>query len=66
MKLMKARDLALAFDNGEFAHLYRQDWVMTMIKEARSNRDFEDSRTQQVARWAREHVKQQINKAQNA
>ncbi|KZF19732.1 importin beta-1 subunit [Xylona heveae TC161] len=51
-------DLADAFPNGEYAHYFRSDWVTSMIKETRSNREF-SSRTTDTARWAREQVKRQ-------
>jgi len=52
-------DLAESFPNGEFAQYYRADWLMQMIKETRSNREFQ-ARTIDTARWAREQVKRQI------
>jgi importin subunit beta-1 len=56
-------DLADAFPNGELADAFRQDWVTTMIKETRANREFQP-RTIETARWAREQVKRQIGGAQ--
>jgi len=56
-------DLAEAFPNGEFSGLYRSDWLTTMIKETRSNREFQ-ARTIDTARWAREQVKRQIGGSQ--
>ncbi|KAI4866648.1 ARM repeat-containing protein [Hypoxylon rubiginosum] len=52
-------DLADAFPNGELAEAFRQDWVTAMIKETKTNRDFQ-SRTLETARWAREQVKRQL------
>lgn len=52
-------DLADAFPNGELLDGFRQDWVMAMIKETRTNREFQQ-RTIDVARWAREQVKRQV------
>ncbi|OIW30918.1 ARM repeat-containing protein [Coniochaeta ligniaria NRRL 30616] len=52
-------DLADAYPNGELADAFRQDWVMAMIKEIRSNKDLQQ-RTIDTARWAREQVKRQI------
>lgn len=52
-------DLADAFPHGEFADLYRVDWLTAMAREVRSNRDFQ-ARTQDTARWAREQIKRQI------
>ncbi|KAK8157951.1 armadillo-type protein [Phyllosticta citrichinensis] len=55
-------DLADTFPEGEFAELFRADWIMAMAKETRSNRDF-SSRTIETARWAREQIKRQIGGA---
>ncbi|KAK3311397.1 armadillo-type protein [Chaetomium strumarium] len=56
-------DLADAYPNGELVDAFRQDWVTAMIKETRSNRDFQ-ARTIETARWAREQVKRQIGGTQ--
>ncbi|KAH0555962.1 hypothetical protein GP486_006095 [Trichoglossum hirsutum] len=56
-------DLADAFPNGEYAQLYRAEWITSMIRETRTNRDFQP-RTVDTARWAREQVKHQISGAQ--
>jgi importin subunit beta-1 len=61
--LIIGSDLAEAFPTGEFAGLYRQDWLTSMIKETRSNREFQP-RTIDTARWAREQVKRQIGGTQ--
>ena len=55
-------DLAEAFPGGQLATYYRQDWLSAMIKDTRSNRDFQ-ARTIDTARWAREQVKRQIGGA---
>ncbi|KAI0172749.1 ARM repeat-containing protein [Hypoxylon sp. FL1284] len=52
-------DLADAFPNGELAEGFRQDWLTAMIKETKTNREFQ-SRTIDTARWAREQVKRQV------
>ncbi|KHJ35862.1 putative importin beta-1 subunit [Erysiphe necator] len=52
-------DLVDAFPHGEFAPLFRVDWLTQMIKETRQNRDFQP-RTIETARWAREQVKRQL------
>ncbi|TRX94030.1 hypothetical protein FHL15_005108 [Xylaria flabelliformis] len=52
-------DLADAYPNGQLADAFRQDWLSVMIKETRSNREFQ-SRTIETARWAREQVKRQL------
>ncbi|RAL59062.1 hypothetical protein DID88_008980 [Monilinia fructigena] len=51
-------DLADSFPSGEYASFYRAEWLMSMIKETKSNREFQ-SRTIDTARWAREQVKRQ-------
>ncbi|KAF8253599.1 ARM repeat-containing protein [Wilcoxina mikolae CBS 423.85] len=51
-------DLADAFPNGEIATYFRADWITTMIREVRSNREYQN-RTIETARWARELVKRQ-------
>lgn len=56
---LKYSDLAESFPNGELVDAFRQDWVTSMIKETKTNRDFH-YRTIDVARWAREQVKRQI------
>jgi importin subunit beta-1 len=56
-------DLADTFPNGEYSQYYRADWLMAMIKETRSNREFQ-ARTVDTARWAREQVKRQIGGTQ--
>ncbi|KEZ39364.1 hypothetical protein SAPIO_CDS10062 [Scedosporium apiospermum] len=52
-------DLADAYPNGELVEAFRQDWLTTMIKQTKSNRDFQP-RTIETARWARELVKRQL------
>jgi hypothetical protein len=51
-------DLADAFPNGELAGMLRADWIATLIKETRQNRDYA-ARTIDTAKWAREQVKKQ-------
>lgn len=51
-------DLVDAFPHGEFANLFRADWLTQMIKETRQNRDYQP-RTIETARWAREQVRRQ-------
>jgi importin subunit beta-1 len=57
-------DLADAYPGGELVEAFRQDWVTALIKETRSNREFQ-ARTIETARWAREQVKRQIGGSQN-
>ncbi|KAI1101014.1 ARM repeat-containing protein [Jackrogersella minutella] len=52
-------DLADAYPNGELAEAFRQDWLTAMIKETKTNREFQP-RTLDTARWAREQVKRQL------
>ncbi|KAI1211934.1 ARM repeat-containing protein [Annulohypoxylon truncatum] len=52
-------DLADAFPHGELAEAFRQDWLTAMIKETKTNREFQP-RTLDTARWAREQVKRQL------
>ncbi|PHH83546.1 hypothetical protein CDD83_2974 [Cordyceps sp. RAO-2017] len=57
-------DLAEAYPNGELVHgFFRQEWLTAMIKETKTNRDFQP-RTIETARWAREQVKRQLGGAQ--
>ncbi|EMR62748.1 hypothetical protein MGN70_012631 [Eutypa lata] len=57
-------DLADAFPHGELADAFRSDWLNAMIKETKTNREFQ-SRTIETARWAREQVKRQIGGGQS-
>lgn len=61
---MRRSDLADAYPSGEFVEGFRQDWVTTMIKDTRSNREFAP-RTVETARWAREQVKRQVGGTSN-
>jgi len=42
---------------------FRQEWVTAMIKETKTNREFQP-RTIETARWAREQVKRQLGGTQ--
>lgn len=57
-------DLAEAFPNGQLAEALRQEWVLRLIKETRTNREY-SQRTVETARWARELVKRQIGGTTN-
>ncbi|PHH70124.1 hypothetical protein CDD82_7332 [Ophiocordyceps australis] len=57
-------DLAEAFPYGELVTAFREDYVSVMIKETKTNRDFQP-RTIETARWAREQVKRQLGGAQS-
>ena len=57
-------DLADAYPDGSLVEAFRQEWVTTMIKETRSNREFAP-RTIETARWAREQVKRQLGGSAN-
>lgn len=52
-------DLADTYPDGQLVDAFRQEWVTTMIKDTRANRDF-SQRTVETARWAREQVKRQL------
>ena len=54
-------DISEAFPNGEYSHYFRADWLTSMARETRSNRDY-SQRTQDTARWAREQIKRQAGK----
>jgi importin subunit beta-1 len=56
-------DLADTFPDGEFADYFRSDWITTLIKETRANRDY-SPRTIETARWARIQVKRQTEPGQ--
>ncbi|KAI8723876.1 hypothetical protein NCS52_00244400 [Fusarium sp. LHS14.1] len=56
-------DLADAYPNGELVEAFRQDWISAMIKETKTNREFQP-RTIETARWAREQVKRQLGGTQ--
>jgi importin subunit beta-1 len=51
-------DISRAFPNGEYAELFRADWLTSMAREIRANREFRDQ-TIEVARWARDQIKRQ-------
>lgn len=61
----QSSDLADAYPNGELVDAFRQNWVTTLIKETKTNRDF-SPRTIETARWAREQVKRQLAGGQTA
>ncbi|KXH55234.1 hypothetical protein CSAL01_07799 [Colletotrichum salicis] len=52
-------DLAEAYPNGELVDVFRQEWLTALIKETKTNREFQP-RTIETARWAREQVKRQL------
>ncbi|KXT12569.1 hypothetical protein AC579_2091 [Pseudocercospora musae] len=58
-------DIAEAFPNGEFSHLFRNEWLTAMARETRANKEF-SQRTQDTARWAREQIKRQSALGGNA
>jgi len=51
-------DISEAFPNGEFANLFRADWLTQMARDVRSSKEF-SPRTQDTARWARDQIKRQ-------
>ena len=56
--LMNHSDLCETFPGGEYATALKSDWIMSLIRETRQNRDY-TSRTHETARWAKELVKRQ-------
>ncbi|KAF4501027.1 KAP95 [Fusarium agapanthi] len=56
-------DLADAYPDGQLVDAFRQDWLTVMIKETKTNREFQP-RTIETARWAREQVKRQLSGSQ--
>jgi importin subunit beta-1 len=58
--LIRSSDLADAYPDGSIASYFRNEWVTSLVRETRTNREF-GSRTIDTARWAREQVKNQIN-----
>jgi importin subunit beta-1 len=54
-------DLSEAFPNGEYSQYFRPEWLTTMCRETRANKEF-SPRTQETARWAREQIKRQSGK----
>ncbi|SPJ84201.1 probable KAP95 protein [Fusarium torulosum] len=56
-------DLADAYPNRELVDAFRQEWLTAMIKETKTNREFQP-RTIETARWAREQVKRQLSGSQ--
>ncbi|TKW48694.1 Importin subunit beta-1 [Colletotrichum tanaceti] len=57
-------DLADAYPNGELVDVFRQEWLTALIKETKTNREFQP-RTIETARWAREQVKRQVGGSAN-
>ena len=55
-------DISEAFPNGEFANLFRADWLTQMARDTRASKEF-SSRTQDTARWARDQIKRQSGKS---
>jgi importin subunit beta-1 len=58
--LTKVSDLAEAFPDGSISQYFRNEWVTSLVRETRTNREY-GPRTIETARWAREQVKNQIN-----
>ncbi|THY47692.1 ARM repeat-containing protein [Aureobasidium pullulans] len=57
-------DLSETFPNGEYSPLFSQQWVTSMAREVRVNKEY-SQRTQDTARWAREQIKRQSAAAAN-
>lgn len=58
-------DISEAFPNGEFANLFRAEWLTQMARDTRASKEF-SSRTQDTARWARDQIKRQSGKSLQA
>lgn len=54
-------DISEAFPNGEVSQYFRGEWLTSMARETRANKEF-SQRTQDTARWAREQIKRQSGK----
>jgi hypothetical protein len=61
-QLTSYSDISEAFPNGEFAQLFRQDWLTQMARDTRGSKEF-STRTQETARWARDQIKRQSGKS---
>jgi len=62
--LIDISDLAEAYPNGELVDVFRQDWLTALIKDTKTNREFQP-RTIETARWAREQLKRQLGGSAN-
>lgn len=51
-------DLSEAFPNGEYSQYFRQEFLTTMARDTRANKEY-STRTIETARWAREQIKRQ-------
>ena len=55
-------DLSECFPNGEYMALFREEFLLNMVKEVRSNREFTNA-TIQTARWARDQLRAQTGQS---
>lgn len=55
-------DLSESFPNGEYNALFREEYLLSMVKEVRSNREYGDS-TIATARWARNQLRAQTGQS---
>jgi len=55
-------DLADTFPRGEHVNFFRQDWILAMIKDVRTNKEFSEQ-TRTTARYAKEQIKRQTANA---
>lgn len=55
-------DLSECFPNGEYNALFREEFLLTMVKEVRSNREYGNA-TIQTARWARDQLRAQTGQS---
>ena len=55
-------DLSESFPNGEYNALFREEFLLNMVKEVRSNREY-GTATIQTARWARDQLRAQTGQS---
>lgn len=55
-------DLSESFPNGEYNAFFREEFLLMMVKEVRSNREYGGT-TIATARWAREQLRAQTGQS---
>ncbi|TLD27739.1 importin subunit beta-1 [Venturia nashicola] len=55
-------DLSESFPDGEYNNFFREEYLLNMVKEVRSNREYGDS-TIATARWARNQLRAQTGQS---
>jgi hypothetical protein len=55
-------DLSECFPNGEYNVIFRDEFLLNMVKEVRSNREYGNA-TIQTARWARDQLRAQTGQS---